>query len=588
MRILRLLNKKFLLIFTSLFLIFNVSKSNEPVDIWNLEKKNNESKKTDTKDITPNKNSNTIISNNLENVSSEIISEANDLNLNKNYLVGLYDPAENDLTINMWEFSDGEKILKIIKKIQKLNLSNDAKEIYSKLLLTNSLPPKKNLTNEQFIKIKVDWLIKNNNLELIKEFLIKNDHSIIDSELLKFYLDQKLSMADLESACSIFSLLKNLPKDSYISKYKIYCLINNKENEIAQLQYDLLKESGFKDIFFENKFNFLMGYNKKIFLKISEKNLLEFHLSHLTVSNFEYEPKATTDKIIWKYLYSNNLLTKVSDIDLDDREKIKSIEKATHSGNYKEKDLLDLYTRFQFNIYQLISVLDSYKLLPEYEARALLYQAYLISNEIPTKIKLLQILKEEFDKNNLSNAFNSELIIILENLNDEEIPAEYIEFYNIQLEGKKNINKKVKFNNKIIHQSKLINYFSNNIGIDKAGKDLEKKLKKIKKNKKNKKYYFSTKDIILIESLLYDGLKIDDKYKSLLELNRSNIPTDIEVMINDGEIAMILLRLVEIIGEDKLQDLGTETLYFIISVFNKLNIDKMRNNIILKVIPLKA
>ena len=82
MRILRLLNKKFLLIFTSLFLIFNVSKSNEPVDIWNLEKKNNESKKTDTKDITPNKNSNTIISNNLENVSSEIISEANDLNLN--------------------------------------------------------------------------------------------------------------------------------------------------------------------------------------------------------------------------------------------------------------------------------------------------------------------------------------------------------------------------------------------------------------------------------------------------------------------------------------------------------------------------
>ena len=51
---------------------------------------------------------------------------------------------------------------------------------------------------------------------------------------------------------------------------------------------------------------------------------------------------------------------------------------------------------------------------------------------------------------------------------------------------------------------------------------------------------------------------------------------------------MILLRLVEIIGEDNLNDLGTETLYFIISTLNKLNIDKIRNGIILQVIPVKV
>ena len=59
-------------------------------------------------------------------------------------------------------------------------------------------------------------------------------------------------------------------------------------------------------------------------------------------------------------------------------------------------------------------------------------------------------------------------------------------------------------------------------------------------------------------------------------------------MINDWEIAMILLRLIEIIGEDNLNDLGTETLYFIISTLNKLNIDKIRNGIILQVIPVKV
>ena len=73
---------------------------------------------------------------------------------------------------------------------------------------------------------------------------------------------------------------------------------------------------------------------------------------------------------------SNNLLTQVNDIDLEDREKIKSFEKATNEGSYKETDLLDLYTRFQFNIYQIISVFDAYKLLPNYEARAFLISSF--------------------------------------------------------------------------------------------------------------------------------------------------------------------------------------------------------------------
>ena len=82
--------------------------------------------------------------------------------------------------------------------------------------------------------------------------------------------------------------------------------------------------------------------------------------------------------------------------------------------------------------------------------------------------------------------------------------------------------------------------------------------------------------------------QISEKNKEYFELDSANIPTDIQVMINDGEIAMILLRLVEIIGEDNLKDLGTESLYFIISTLNKLGIDKIRNDMILKTIPLKA
>ena len=584
MKILKLLSRNIFIFLFSYFLIISPSFANETVDIWNLEnnKKNNEIiKKKENLD----KNNNQTSINNLNSTNLISVEQDEKFNKDENNLVGLYDPDENDLTIDMWEKSDGDKITQIVEKIHKLNLSYDAKNIYNKLILTNSFPPNRNINTQDFINLKINWLIKNNDLELIKEFLVKNDYENYNLSLIKYYLNQNLSLAKIEKSCELFSFIKNLPKDNYITKFQIYCLINENKKEIAQLQYDLFKESGYEDEFFDNIFNFLIGYSENIEVDISEKSLLEFHLTYLANENFSFEPNKKTKKIIWQYLSSNNLLTKANDVDLDDREKIRSFENATNNGSYKESDLLDLYTRFQFNIYQLVSVFDAYKLLPSYEARALLYQAFLVSKEPQNQMLLLELLKKEFDDDNLNNAFDKELIKLIGNINKDDLTNQALDFYNIQIARVKDENQKIKYNNKILHQSRLINYFDGKISKDKVEKDLNKRFKKLKKNKK---YYFSTKDNIVIESLISDGIEIPEKYESILDLDKSNIPTDIEVMINDGETAMILLRLVEIIGEDDLKNLGTETLYFIISTLNKLNIDKIRNDIILQVIPVKA
>ena len=584
MKILKLLSRNIFIFLFSYFLIISTSFANETVDIWNLEnnKKNNEIVKK--KENLDNNNNQTSI-NNLNSTNLISVEQDEKFNKDENNLVGLYDPDENDLTIDMWEKSDGDKITQIVEKIHKLNLSYDAKNIYNKLILTNSFPPKRNINTQDFINLKINWLIKNNDLELIKEFLVKNDYENYNLSLIKYYLNQNLSLAKIEKSCELFSFIKNLPKDNYITKFQIYCLINENKKEIAQLQYDLFKESGYEDEFFDNIFNFLIGYSENIEVDISEKSLLEFHLTYLANENFSFEPNKKTKKIIWQYLSSNNLLTKANDVDLDDREKIRSFENATNNGSYKESDLLDLYTRFQFNIYQLVSVFDAYKLLPSYEARALLYQAFLVSKEPQNQMLLLELLKKEFDDDNLNNAFDKELIKLIGNINKDDLTNQALDFYNTQIARVKDENQKIKYNNKILHQSRLINYFDGKISKDKVEKDLNKRFKKLKKNKK---YYFSTKDNIVIESLISDGIEIPEKYESILDLDKSNIPTDIEVMINDGETAMILLRLVEIIGEDDLKNLGTETLYFIISTLNKLNIDKIRNDIILQVIPVKA
>ena len=499
--------------------------------------------------------------------------------------MGLYDPAENSLIMNMWLNSNGHEIVNIFNKIKKIKLSADAKEILNILFLTNSYYPNNNISKDDFLKIKSDWLIINNDFKLIEEYVMKNQNVDNNEILIKLLVNQYLSNSNLEKACDIFSNVNKILVDDYLYKFNIYCLINENKTDQAQILFELKKEFGFQDIFFEKKYNYLMEYSTEIDDEISEKSILDFHLSHLTNKNFEFEPDENTSKHIWNYLSSSNLLDNIQNIDLEDINKISLIEKATHEGNYSENDLFNLYKRFQFNINQLLTIKDSYKPLSNIEARALIYQGILITSDLEKKIELVKILKESFIKDNISNAFNNELSIILENMNTDDIPSDYTSFYTRFAKKKEESSKSIKINNKIIHQSKLINYFKGNLDNKKIEKDLNDLLKK---TKKNKDYFVSTKDIMLLESLKSDGIIISKKYQNLYEVDDSNMPIDIQVLINNNEMGLVLLRIVEVIGQDELKDIGPQSLYFIINALNQLNIDRLRNKILLKVLPLKV
>ena len=174
MKILRLLNKK-KFIFTILIVFFISSKSftNEPVDIWNLdiEEENLNSQNKDLEEKVMDKSK--IYEDQINKNIDQKIQEDETLISKKYEIFGIYDPEDNGLNINMWTNSDGKKILDIINRIDKIKLSKDAKEILDISLLTNSYIPQKNITKEEFIKFKIDFLIKNGDLNLIENFLLK-------------------------------------------------------------------------------------------------------------------------------------------------------------------------------------------------------------------------------------------------------------------------------------------------------------------------------------------------------------------------------------------------------------------------------
>jgi len=584
MKILKLLNKNNLSILISFFFLQN-SYSTEPVDIWNLEKQSNQDNSKN--EIIENEN---LLPSTIFNIQNKIkkevsVDEEESFLLKNINIAGIYDPSDNDLSIDMWEDSNGIEILKVAEKIKKIHLSNDATEILNIALLTNSYFPKQNISKEQFLKLQSDWLIKQQNFDLIETYIDKNKNLENGENLIKYYLNYYLSRANLNKACNIFDKIFFDINDDYISKFNIYCLINLDKKEEAQLHFDLLKEQGFEDEFFEKKFAYLIGYDDNLDNKISEKTLLNFHLSHRTNLDFQFEPKINTSELIWKYLSSSNLLENVDFIDLEDQDKIFTIEKATQEKNYQESELFSLYERFMFNINQLLTVEESHKLLPSSEARALLYQGVLITKETPEKIKLIKLLKDSFEKDGISEAFDTKLDELLNKIDETKIPSNYTNFYQTYWKDTIKDNKKIKFNDKIIHQSKILNYFKLDANSKNIEKDLENLLKKIKKDKK---YFFSTKDLIMLESLRYDGVKISKKYKNIYEIKDPNIPDDIQILINNGEVGLTLLRLVEIIGEDKIIDIGSETFYFIVTILNQLDLDKLRNELLLKVLPLKV
>ena len=585
MKLLKLLSKASLSILI-FFLLLQNSYSEEPVDIWNIEKQSNQEADPnlsieESEDISLN----SIIKVNSKKNNEIQINQEDSLFSDELKIVGIYDPAENNLSMDMWVNSNGLKILEIINKIEKKKLSKDSAEILNIALLTNSYFPKKNISKDQFLKIKSNFLIKQKDFDLIESYVEKNNNLENESNLIRNYVDHYLSISNLGKACEIFDKINFQINDDYISKFKVYCLINSNKNEEAQLHFDLLQESGFVDNYFEKTFYYLMGYTDNADEKISENSLLDFHLSHRTNKNFNFEPKINTSKLIWKYLSYSNLLENIEFVDLEDKEKLSTIEMATHEKNYKEDELFSLYERFLFNINQLLTVEESYKVLQNTESRALLYQGILISQETSNKIKLIKLLKDSFKKDGITNAFDVRLSQFLKEINDEEIPSNYTVFYNEYKKPSTTLNKKIKFNNKIIHQSKILDYFKGENNLKNIEKDLENTLKKVKKNKN---YYFSTKDLIMLESLKSDGIEFPKKYENIYEVRDPNIPYDIQLLINRKEPGLAMLRLVEIIGEDKIIDIGSETLYFIVSVLNQLNLDKIRNNLLLKVLPLKV
>ena len=566
-------------IFFTIF-IFNSVFADTPADIW--EKRENQNEQdiqiSNEKEITI---ESPILSDDINKITIKI--EEGNIDKFEQNVVGIFDPEDNNFNLNMWSKSDGEDIKNILKRINKLKLSKLSEDLLFQVLFTSAYPPEINLTSGEFLKIKIDWLIKNKRFKNLETLLQTNSKAGQEPKAIIFLINEYLSSGNIKSACENINFINKNVQNDYLDKFTIYCLINNDRKDEAQLILDLLKERGFKDKFFENKINFLLGFTETTSQKILDDNLLNFYLSHITSNEFDYQPNEKTDRYIWRYLSSANLI-QINDFENEDV--ISTYEHAAAENSFENEEIFNIYKQILFSINQLLNVTEAYKNLPSYKARALIYQRILLSDNIEKKLYLTFLLKDLFVKDKLFNVYSEELSNILKAIDLDEIPESYRELVSQNLDRNLETTKQIKFDNDILHRSKVIKHFlDNSEKINRTEKDFKAVYKKIKKNKK---YFLSIKDIIVLESLRVDGVALpkDLDFSSLsLQLT---IPKNLEKLVTQNQTGLVMLKIIEIIGEDNIRDLDPETIYFLNRILNELNLKKIRNNILGEALPARV
>ena len=336
----------------------------------------------------------------------------------------------------MWSTTKAEDLEASLKRLEKIKLSKTSNEILEKILLSFSYPPE-NMKEKDFTNLKIDWLIKNQRTDLIESFLKQNDKFNNKSRAVQYLVDKNIAQADITGGCKKIKFIDEKIKDSYLEKFKIYCLIfNDKKNE-ARLLLDLLREQKQSDKFYDDKINFLLGVSNKTTSKINENNLLNFYLSSITIKNFNFKPTKNTKEEIWSYLNASNLI-KLEDS--TDKERLRELELAANQGQINKDLIFKIYQQIPFDLKDFINAKNIYQTLNGSDARSLIYQKFLLSENNDSKIEYLFLLEDLFKKENLQNVYSKFLSDKIEEIGVDNISDKYKETAQqriiIELQGK--------------------------------------------------------------------------------------------------------------------------------------------------------
>ena len=197
----------------------------EEIDIWNKEKKQSLQKTQSVDNLTQTldkpKASDTVTTLNNIEVTNELNKDTKETKI-----FGIYDPEVNNFDLNMWSQTSAEDVRSSIKRINKIELSSISLRLFENTFYSFAYPPE-GMGEKEFIDLKINWMIRNKRSDLIEEFLKQNSEFHNKKKIIQYLVDENIAKADINRGCEKISFIDKSIKDSYLEKFKIYCLVFN-------------------------------------------------------------------------------------------------------------------------------------------------------------------------------------------------------------------------------------------------------------------------------------------------------------------------------------------------------------------------
>jgi len=517
--------------------IWQQSKSIKPSENKNLEIEN----KNELPPINLNQ------SNKTELQISSINQSALD-NENKEVVFGIYDPKLTNINIDFWKPIPSEVFNNFSSEIFKNEYSVSTSKLINRIFFSKTNLSHLDDKGLAYLNFVSSYLAKTKDSKLIDAVIDQNNLLLNNEKLLDFLVNNYFTSYQIDKACKYAVNMGAEIKNFELQKFKIFCLVKNKENKKALANLELMRESGFKDDFFIQKINYLLGM---LLARQGEENtdtLLNIHLSSL--ANPDFNPSFTVfknDASKTKYFFNSPFISKSpifnnkqDSLTDEDFELIRFLEEGSNIESFPLEKLYALYKKIVFKIDDLLVPNEAFSKYHPVKGRALLYQSILLTRDQQQRLKLIELIKDNYNKNNLAKLGNKVYFSFISSIDKKYLSNEIIQKIFENSQNSKQNNAKVLNNVKYFYQSDVVTLLFDK----KINQNQKKSLEKFASLLDSKKYQASEKDIVLATLLAEQKTNLPSGLKKITNTDEIYIPNKIYDMIERKEYSKATLELV--------------------------------------------
>ena len=270
---------------------------------------------------------------------------------------------------------------------------------------------------------------------------------------------------------------------------------------------------------------------------------------------------------LYKNFLDENFINKVEENNLN--KIIIFLERSANDNLIDKKILLSLYKKLTFSIDDLINPKTASKKYQRPVSHALLYQAFILSQDDFIKYEILQSFYNKLKLNgliSLADAFYNEKLT--------EINQDILSDKDKALIKKNTSNAKV--TDELLHKSEAVNLINN-----RKDKNAFKSFKLFSKKIKDKEYKLTNKDLGLINYIYQEKIKLPDNLKKNVFEGEIYIPNNIFNLIEKKQKNLALLETLNFINKLENNENYLKNFLIVLKIFDKLEMRNLKNIFVL-------